>query len=136
IPENKLFEAPNTQSNSVGNLILHLNGNVRQWLLSGLLGKEFKRNRAQEFDQSTGTKAELTSLLSELEKDIKVGLSHLREDSLIQEISIQGISGTGFAVAIHVIEHFSYHTGQIALLTKLWCNEDLGFYSEHPHLND
>jgi uncharacterized damage-inducible protein DinB len=50
------------------------------------------------------------------------------EDSLLKTRTVQGFEKNGIAIILHITEHYSYHTGQIALLTKLMTNEDLGFY--------
>ena len=72
VTESEVWYVPNQETNSIGNLILHLNGNVRQWILSGLLGQFDFRKRQQEFDaKGEYNKEELTELLELLEKDIR-----------------------------------------------------------------
>ena len=50
------------------------------------------------------------------------------DDEMMRVRNVQGFTYTGMANIIHTIEHYSYHTGQIAFLTKLLKNKDLGFY--------
>src|SRR5262245_32113644 len=50
LSDEQLWYRPNEHSNSVGNLLLHLNGNIRQWILGGVGGQTIQRNRQAEFD--------------------------------------------------------------------------------------
>tara|TARA_R110001592_G_scaffold359340_1_gene665573 strand:+ start:9650 stop:10153 length:504 start_codon:yes stop_codon:yes gene_type:complete len=119
---------------SVAQSIIHLNGNVRQWLFEHLLGQANTRQRSKEFSHSANTKEELLAVLNRLEKDINASLPLLLKLDPYKNINIQGIENTTVSAIVHVIEHFSYHTGQVALLTKLAVNKDLGFYSDFKDL--
>ena len=119
---------------SVAQSIIHLNGNVRQWLFEHLLDQENTRQRSKEFLHSANTKEELLAVLNRLEKDINASLPLLLKLDPNKNITIQGIENTTVSAIVHVIEHFSYHTGQVALLTKLAVNKDLGFYSDFKDL--
>jgi len=115
---------------SVGNLILHICGNSRQWILSGLGEKEDNRNRSQEFVVQTNIKkSELVFLLENMKINLKYTLNDLSEKEISDKYVIQGFSVTGFSAIVHVLEHFSYHTGQITLLTKFLTNRDTGYYT-------
>ncbi|MEM7162273.1 MAG: DinB family protein [Bacteroidota bacterium] len=134
--ENDLWWRPNDSGNSIANLILHLNGNVRQWIFSGLLGAKDMRTRSLEFSsRNNHAKTELNDILTNLSVDLKKKLPLLHDIDLSQEKTIQGFEENGVSILMHVVEHFSYHTGQIALLTKAMKNKDLGFYG-NSHLND
>lgn len=130
LSEEEVWHCPNEASNSVGVLIVHLIGNAQQWVVSTLGGLQDNRNRAAEFSlNGEFKKEELLMALSELKQRLELTLSEINEQQLIKEHNVQCYQETGFAILLHVIEHFSYHTGQIALLTKLIKNQDLGFYS-------
>lgn len=120
---------PNKSTNSVGNIILHLCGNISQYIISSLGEKEDSRNRDQEFAIEGGyDKAELFKQLSTtVEQAISV-LKSLSDKDLLKVQSVQGFELSGTGIIIHVVEHYSYHTGQIALWTKLLKDKDLGFY--------
>ena len=127
--EQQIHYRPNAQCNSVANLVVHLNGNVRQWILNGVLGVPFERDRPREFHKNrSDTHHDLLSLLSTLEADLHRHLPGLSQADLEKMVDIQSFHLSGFSACIHAIEHFSYHTGQIALITKWLLNEDLGFY--------
>lgn len=120
---------PNEASNSIGNLILHLSGNVRQWIVSGI-GKELdQRVRQQEFDERHQIpKDELLSKLKKAVLDADVVLSKLSAEKLLDKELIQGREVTILYAVYHVVEHFSMHTGQIILITKTRIEKDLAFY--------
>ena len=120
---------PNENSNSVGNLILHLCGNVRQWLLSGLGGNADNRVRQKEFDEKGPLPKEaLIQDLEQVMREVDKLLGQLHPETLIEKKVVQGFEETGISILIHVIEHFSYHVGQIAYITKVVKDIDLRFY--------
>ncbi|MFL6229689.1 MAG: DinB family protein [Pyrinomonadaceae bacterium] len=127
---------PNPASNSVGNLLLHLAGNARQWIVAGVGGAEDVRARQDEFDAGTRgdeaslpTAQELTARLRATLEEVDQVLARLEPRSLLDSRRIQGLSDVSVLAAVfHVVEHFSMHTGQIIQLTKLREGRDLNFY--------
>jgi len=129
LPEEDVWWRPNEISNSVGNLLLHLEGNVRQWVVSGIGGAPDRRKREEEFDASGGSsgRALVESLERTLEEVDRV-LSGLSSQALAETRVIQGMEVTILEAIYHVVEHFSTHTGQIIYLSKLRTGEDLEFW--------
>jgi uncharacterized damage-inducible protein DinB len=128
--EIEIWKSPNENSNSVANLLLHLCGNIRQYVISALGAIVDTRERDKEFSTKTGhTKSgllkELTNTISEATGIIK----NMDEDRLTKIYSVQGTRLSGIGIIIHVTEHYSYHTGQIVFWTKQIRNKDLGFYA-------
>ena len=124
-----LWWRPSPGSNSVGNLILHLAGNTRQWIVHGLGGAEDRRQRASEFERTEGLGAtELLALLRQSTAAADRVLRDLDPADLLAERHIQGLAVTGFGAVYHVVEHFSMHTGQILYLVKLRSGQSLDFY--------
>lgn len=120
---------PNDASNSVGNLLLHLAGNVRQWIVHGLSGAHDVRQRQQEFDERTPRAAAvLLDRLREALEDVDHVLADLDPANLSQRHHIQGLEVTTFEALYHVVEHFSMHVGQIIYVTKLRTGRNLRFY--------
>ena len=129
LSEPSVWFSPNDQIPSVGNLVLHLCGNARQWILSGIGGVADNRDREQEFiKQNNIKKSDLIFLLENLKVNIQITLQEMDEKELVANKKIQGFNETGFSVLVHVIEHFSYHTGQITTLTKMITNKQTGYY--------
>jgi len=129
LSDEQIWHRANENTSSVGNLILHLCGNARQWIISGLGNKEDARKRSEEFsEKGSVSKQILLDLMQNLKSDIQRVMETISEGNLAKNYKVQGFDETGLAIIIHVIEHFSYHTGQITLHTKLLKNIDTGFY--------
>jgi uncharacterized damage-inducible protein DinB len=128
LSEEEIWWRPNPASNSAGNLVLHLCGNVRQWIISGLGGAEDRRERDREFAERgpIPRKALVTQLRRTIRDACRV-LGRLSDDSLSREYKIQGYRVSGLDAAFRVAEHFGYHTGQIIYITKLKRAQDLKF---------
>jgi len=119
---------PNPVSNSVGNLLLHLEGNVRQWIISGLGGESDRRVRDREFSELGPLQAQ--PLMARLRRTVREAgrvILKLNGPDLARTYSIQGFRVNGLHAVFHVAEHFSHHTGQIILLTKMLVGKDLEF---------
>jgi uncharacterized damage-inducible protein DinB len=128
LSEEEIWWRPNSASNSAGNLVLHLCGNVRQWIVSHLGGVEFKRERDREFsEQGPIPRNQLVTQLRRTVRDACRVLARLSDDSLAGKHTIQGLHVTGLDAVFHVVEHFGYHTGQIIYITKLKRAQDLRF---------
>ncbi|MGO8814700.1 MAG: DUF1572 family protein [Terriglobia bacterium] len=124
----QIWWRPNEASNSVGNLVLHLTGNVRQWIISGLGGAPDVRVRDLEFSEHGPLPGRV--LVSRLRRTIIEAcgmLESLSAKDLARVYIIQKFHVTGLEAAFHVAEHFSHHAGQIILLTKMLTGSDLKF---------
>jgi len=116
--------------NSVGNLVLHLAGNVRQWIISGMGGAPDVRERPKEFsDRGSVTKDEALTRLERTVSEAAAVLRSLNPEELLKDRVIQGFQRTGLQAVFHVVEHFGYHTGQFVFVTKHRSKTDLKFYN-------
>ena len=130
LSEEEVWHKPNASANSIANLILHLCGNIRQYAVSSLNYTEDKRERELEFTTNGGlNKENLLQELNQTIEDAKEAIKNLPEEKLLKTRSVQGFNFSAVGIIVHVTEHYSYHTGQIALITKLIKNQDLGFYA-------
>ncbi|TDB66867.1 DinB family protein [Arundinibacter roseus] len=130
LTEEEVWQRPNNASNSMGNLLLHLCGNIRQYIISGLGRQPDSRTRDAEFSATGGLlKQELLQRLKDTVQEAEEVIRSANETALLTTIQVQGYELTGIGIIIHVVEHYSYHTGQIAFWTKQLRNEDLGFYA-------
>jgi uncharacterized damage-inducible protein DinB len=128
LSEEEIWWRPNPASNSVGNLVLHLCGNVRQWIISGLGGEKDRRERDREFAEQGPVAREV--LITQLRRTVREAcrvLTRFSDESLARKYKIQGYRVTGLEAAFHVSEHFGYHTGQVIYITKLKRAQDLKF---------
>jgi uncharacterized damage-inducible protein DinB len=117
------------QENAVGNLVLHLCGNVRQWIVAGVGRQPDTRDRDAEFDARGGAPAdELISRLREIVEQAVAVIGGVSAERLPERLVIQGYEVSVLEAIYHVVEHFSHHTGQILFAAKAFTGEDLGFY--------
>ncbi len=120
-------------ANAIGNLMLHLSGNVRQWILHGAAGAADVRRRDEEFEaRGEMTPEELKRRLRSTVDEACAALRALPVERLTERRIIQKNDVIVGEAILHVVEHFSMHTGQIIFITKFLTGEDLGFYA---HLN-
>ena len=116
--------------NAIGNLVLHLCGNVRQWIGMGVGGKQDVREREAEFEARAGEgPSELAARLTGVVDEALSTIGALAAGDLARVTKVQGYEITVLEAIAHVVEHFAQHTGQIILLTKHATGEDLGFYA-------
>jgi len=115
--------------NAVGNLVLHLCGNVNQWIGSGVAGKPDTRERDREFAARDG---ELGTRLSSTIAEATGIIRNLAPERLSEMLLVQKYNVTVMEAIYHVVEHFGQHTAQIIFATKLLTGQDLGYYK---HLN-
>jgi uncharacterized damage-inducible protein DinB len=129
----QLWWRANEASNSIGNLMLHLSGNVRQWIVGGVGGADMTRDRAAEFAAREMLPASV--LLAQLQQAVDEAcavLARLDASTLNERRRIQRFDTTVHGAIFHVVEHFSMHTGQIILLAKMLTGKDPGFYRLRP----
>jgi len=139
LADDQIWWRPNEASNSIGNLVLHLCGNARQWIVAGVAGAPDTRERAKEFAERgpipraalaallEGTLAEVDARLADLERAV----GDAGSDAPLQRACLpQGFAQTVLDAVFHVVEHFSYHTGQIVLLAKWHAGERIRLYDD------
>lgn len=120
MPEEAVWWRPHDDANSAGNLVMHLTGNVRQWIVSGVGGAPDARRREVEFATRGGASADvLIDLLERTLSEVDATLARVTPAQLMEPRSIQGRETTVFAAIFHVVEHFSTHTGQIVWIAKM-----------------
>ena len=129
LSDEQIWWRANPQSNSVGNLLLHLSGNVRQWIVCGVGGAPDARDRDAEFAQrEVIPRDELLARLKQTLSEADQALARFDSERLLEQMKIQGCEVTALEAILHVVEHFSMHTGQIILMSKVFAEVDLGFY--------
>ncbi len=136
VDEEEFWIRPNSASNSLGVQLLHLCGNIRQYGIAALGNSVFDRQRDAEF----AAQGEISkdAALKKMENTVAEALSILQaadEEEMMRVRRVQGFDLSGIGIALHVCEHCSYHTGQIAFWVKLLINRDLGLY-DHLDLNE
>jgi uncharacterized damage-inducible protein DinB len=129
LDEDRIWSRGGGNENAVGNLVLHLCGNLRQWIVTGLGGAADVRQRDAEFAARGGTAPdELAAKLHATVAEAAQVIASLPPLRLSQTTVIQGYEVSGLEAIYHVVEHFSMHTGQVLFATKMLTGADLGFY--------
>lgn len=128
-----LWWRPHTDTPSIGILLLHLSGNVRQWVVCGLGGAEDDRTRALEFaPEEQPSRGELLGTLRRTVDEACAVLVELPLDELSERRVFQGYDFTVLEAIYHVVEHFSWHAGQITTIAKqrAGAGHGIAFYDE------
>lgn len=133
LTEDQIWARGAEHENSMGNLILHLCGNVRQWIVSGVGKQPFDRDRDEEFNaRGSVSIEELRLLLRSTIDQAHTVLAVQTADNLVLRTTVQGYEASHLECIYHVLCHFSEHTGQIQFITKALSGHELGFYT-HLH---
>ena len=129
LSEDDLWWRPNDSSNSVGNILLHLCGNLRQWIVHGGGGEVDIRQRPEEFaERGPISKDELMGKLSSILQQVDDTLAKFDPTDLSEPRTVQGFDETCLTIIFHAVEHFAQHLGQIVYITKMRKNIDLKFF--------
>lgn len=129
IPDNKFWYREHSVLNSVGNLLLHLSGNIRQYVISGLGGAPDRRERNKEFETKRQPGREVVwAAFLETVREAQAVIRNAQAADFLEKRRVQGFSFSGMGLVIHAVEHLSYHTGQIAYIAKAVTGQQPGFY--------
>ena|SRR6187401_2894427 len=129
LADDDIWWRPNEASNSIGNLVLHLCGNVTMWILGGVGRLPFERDRQQEFDERNRIPAaELRSRLRGVVQRADDVMRAVDAEELLTRRQIQGYDVTVLEAIYHVVEHFGMHTGQVIMLSKARLGRELNLW--------
>ena len=129
LSNDQIWARGHENENAIGNLALHLAGNVSQWILGPLGGIPVERDRDGEFAAREGsTGAQLASKVNAVVDQATAIVASLTTDQLTATYTIQNYAVSGVDIVYHVVEHFAQHTAQIIFATKMLTADDLGFY--------
>lgn len=136
LSEEQVWARGSENENAVGNLLLHLAGNVRQWILAGVGGKPDVRVRDREFSARSGiAPGELVERLGAIVEDACQVIGGLTPERLSEKVTVQNYTIPVLEAVYHVVDHFAQHTGQVVFATKMMTHADMGFYRHlsKPH---
>lgn len=129
LTEEQVWARGGENENAAGNLVLHLCGNVRQWIVAGVGGKPDVRQRDEEFDARGGVAIpQLIERLRGTVEEAAATIGAVTPERLTERLSIQKYDVTVLEAILHVVEHFSGHAAQILFITKMLTGADLGYY--------
>jgi uncharacterized damage-inducible protein DinB len=116
----------NESSNTIGNLLLHLDGSTRTWIIGVAGGSHSPRDRQREFDEREQIpRAQLMARLRQTLAEADEVLARVEAQTLLERQQSPWEEVTVLEAIYHAVEHFSMHTGQIIMLTKMRLNRDL-----------
>ncbi len=119
LSDEQIWWRPAESMNSVANLLLHLSGNVRQWIVSGVGGAADVRKRQREFDQrDSASKGELMRQIADAVAEAKTALSETSAEEFLRVRRIQGNDVAGMQAIFHSVSHFRGHTQEIVHMTR------------------
>jgi hypothetical protein len=128
LSDEQLWWRPRPEMNSIANLMLHLSGNLRQWMINGITGAPDTRNRPREFgDRSNKPKAELLAKLQSTVKDVDEVLASLDAEKLTTQRRIQGWEVTVIEALFSAVPHFRGHVQEIIHMTRVQLGEKYQF---------
>ncbi len=134
LSDEELWQRSNAHTNSLGNLLLHLTGNVNQWIVCGLRGRLAQRDRPAEFAaRGPLPRAQVLGNLAAVCREALAVIEGLRAADLATRRTIQEYEVSQVAAVFHVVEHFSFHTGQIVHMTKVLKDVDVSLYDAQGH---
>jgi uncharacterized damage-inducible protein DinB len=130
LTEEQVWARGSENENAVGNLVLHLAGNVRQWIVAGVGGAPDTRQRDGEFSARGGNSIpELQDRLRGIVTEAAAVIDAATPERLAERVTIQKYDVSVLEAIYHVVEHFSLHMGQIVFATKMMTGSDMGFYA-------
>jgi len=129
LTDDQIWSRPHDSRNSIGNLILHLCGNLRQWVVSAIGGAPDIRNRPEEFSQrQIIPKSDLLNLLDTTVQQATTALNNLTPENLLRIRPIQDFQVTGLTAAFHTTCHFQGHTQEIISMTRTLLGDAYRFF--------
>jgi uncharacterized damage-inducible protein DinB len=133
LSDEQVWQRGGAHENAIGNIILHLTGNMRQWIMHGVGGAADVRVREKEFNADGGASvAELIQLFTETVQEARAVIESLPPERLTERTSPQGRNVSMLEAIYQVVGHVQQHTGQIIVLTKQMCGADLDLTMPRP----
>lgn len=119
LSDGQLWWRPRPEMNGIANLMLHLSGNIRQWVIAGVTQAKDTRNRPAEFnDRSNQAKAQVLATLKATVKEADDVLADLTAAKLIEPRRIQGFETTVLGAVLDAVPHFRGHVQEIIHMTR------------------
>lgn len=120
LDEAHMWFRPTPSSNAIGNLVLHLEGNLRQWILGGIGNQPDTRNRPAEFTARSGfSKGELKNLLKDTVEECCRVIESMPTNRVAETRRIQNEDVTIARALVVAVSHLGLHVGQIQYIGKM-----------------
>jgi hypothetical protein len=120
LSDEELWWRPNQESNSVGNLILHLSGSIRNYLCRSIGGFDYTRDRAAEFtERGPIPREQLLAIFDQMVEQATATLESFETSRFFGGTEEPDYYPNLFDQICGVLTHLSLHTGQIIYVTKM-----------------
>lgn len=119
--ETLLWQTLQGVENSAGNLMLHLEGNLREYVGRQLGGIPYTRVRPREFSDRDVPRDELIHRIDDIALRIPAVIEGLSNDALdaVYPENVLGVSMSTGQFLMHLYGHLNYHLGQIDYLRRI-----------------
>jgi len=119
LEDSQLWYRNHPTDNSIGNLVLHLVGNLRQWILSGIKNLPDTRDRPLEFSTQQGiSKIDLLKMLRGTIEESCRAIDALPTSRITESKLIQDTDTTIAYALVMAVSHLGLHVGQIQFIAK------------------
>ena len=133
LTDEQVWERHGAHENAIGNLVLHLCGNMRQWIMHGVGGAEDVRMRDAEFAATDGmSRSALIELFATTVAEARETIATVSAERLVEIVHPQGRTVSVLGAIYQVVGHVQQHVGQIILLTKQMTASDLDLTIPRP----
>jgi hypothetical protein len=120
LDESDIWWRPHDSMNAVGNIILHLCGNLGQWVIAGVGGRDYVRDRPAEFAQRGGiAKDQLLARLRDAVSEADDVISKVDPGTLLSPRRIQSFDVAVVAAIFHAVSHFEGHAQEVIYIARL-----------------
>jgi uncharacterized damage-inducible protein DinB len=129
----QVWQRHGEHENAVGNLILHLCGNMRQWIMHGVGGAKDVRVRDAEFSAVGGWNAgNLAELFENTVAEAQHVIESVSAQRLVERTTPQNREVSVLEAIYQVVTHVQQHAGQVIVLTKQMTGKDLDLTMPRP----
>ncbi len=119
LTDEQVWQRPPQGMNAIGNLLLHLTGNVKQMIVDNLSGSPDTRDRPAEFAaRNTAPKAALLRHLTDAVQQAKAAFTAVSDERLARVVRVNNNDWTGIQAAIRSVGHFRGHAQEIIHMTR------------------
>lgn len=133
VSQEQFWWRPEPDMNSIANILLHLSGNIRQWIIAGMNGAIDDRDRPKEFQDRSGAPKDLIwKAFSETLDEARLTLSRMNSASLGIVRKIQGYEVNGVDAIYNSTSHLQGHTQEIIYITRMLLGSSYKFYYTPP----
>lgn len=124
LDDDQLNWRPDETSHSISTLIRHIEGNIKERIVKGILLEEVYRNREEELTQSDRPKAELVTIVQDKLQLVIDTIRAMPDEAFSQTQTVRNRERTHLDILLQCTAHYSEHMGQIFYIAKQMLKEN------------